>query len=290
MEARGLVKEYPVQSGAFGRVAGTVRAVDGVDLDVYAARRWASWGSPAAGRPRSVACCSGCSTPTPGRSCSTDVIFSPPGARRSGRSAGRCRSCSRTRTRRSIRGRRSATASPRGSGPTACPASTGSAGSTRCSSWSGSSPITPGATRISSPAASARGSGSPGPWPWRPASSSPTSRCRALDVSIQSQILNLLRDLQRQLDFTLVFVAHDLAVVEHLCDRIAVMYLGRIVEIGTRERCSPTRSIRTPRRCCRRSRSPIPTVPASGSASRASCRARSTRRPAAGSTPAARSR
>jgi oligopeptide transport system ATP-binding protein len=58
----------------------------------------------------------------------------------------------------------------------------------------------------------------------------------ALDVSIQSQILNLLRDLQARLDFTLLFVAHDLAVVEHLCDRVAVMYLGQIVEIGTRDR------------------------------------------------------
>jgi oligopeptide/dipeptide ABC transporter ATP-binding protein len=57
----------------------------------------------------------------------------------------------------------------------------------------------------------------------------------ALDVSIQSQILNLLRDLQSRLDFTLMFVAHDLAVVEHLCDRVAVMYLGRIAEIGSRE-------------------------------------------------------
>jgi oligopeptide/dipeptide ABC transporter ATP-binding protein len=58
----------------------------------------------------------------------------------------------------------------------------------------------------------------------------------ALDVSIQSQILNLLRDLQARLDFTLLFVAHDLAVVEHLCDRVAVMYLGGIAEIGTRDR------------------------------------------------------
>jgi oligopeptide transport system ATP-binding protein len=57
----------------------------------------------------------------------------------------------------------------------------------------------------------------------------------ALDVSIQSQILNLLRDLQSRLDFTLVFVAHDLSVVEHLCDRVAVMYLGRIAEVGTRD-------------------------------------------------------
>jgi oligopeptide/dipeptide ABC transporter ATP-binding protein len=57
----------------------------------------------------------------------------------------------------------------------------------------------------------------------------------ALDVSIQSQILNLLRDLQARLDFTLLFVAHDLAVVEHLCDRVAVMYLGQIAEIGSRD-------------------------------------------------------
>jgi oligopeptide/dipeptide ABC transporter ATP-binding protein len=55
----------------------------------------------------------------------------------------------------------------------------------------------------------------------------------ALDVSIQSQILNLLRALQRRLDFTLLLIAHDLAVVEHLCDRVAVMYLGRIVAIGS---------------------------------------------------------
>ena len=47
--------------------------------------------------------------------------------------------------------------------------------------------------------------------------------------------MNLLRDLQRRLDFTMLFVAHDLSVVEHLCDRVAVMYLGRIVELGTRD-------------------------------------------------------
>ncbi len=57
----------------------------------------------------------------------------------------------------------------------------------------------------------------------------------ALDVSIKAHIINLLQDLQEKLKFTIIFISHDLGIIKHLCDRVLVLYLGKIVEIGPKQ-------------------------------------------------------
>jgi oligopeptide/dipeptide ABC transporter ATP-binding protein len=89
------------------------------------------------------------------------------------------------------------------------------------------------ATRTSSPAASASASASRARSRSRPSFLVCDEPISALDVSIQAQIVNLLQDLQAAERLTYLFISHDLKIVQHLCDRVAVMYLGRVVELAS---------------------------------------------------------
>jgi ABC-type oligopeptide transport system ATPase subunit len=110
----------------------------------------------------------------------------------------------------------------------------------------------------------------------------------ALDVSVQSQVLNLLVDLQRELGLAYLFIAHNLAAVAYLADRIAVMYLGRIVELGPSEAVTSRPLHPTPWLCCPRSPTPSVAIAATACSFRARYQAHSPHPAAADSGPAAR--
>ena len=138
-------------------------------------------------------------------------------------------------------------------------------------------------------AASASASASPAPWCCKPKLLVCDEIVSALDVSVQAQILNLLEDLKQEYDLTVLFIAHDLAVVKNVSDRVAVMYLGRLCEIAPSDLLYEAPAHHYTAALLASAVEPDPeaprtSVPLIGRAARA----RSTRRRAAASAPAAR--
>ena len=230
-----LVKHFPIKAGIlFDRQIGAVRAVDDVSFTVKRGETLGLVGESGCGKSTLARSILQLIEPTSG-----SVRFEGQeitGLRRKDSRALRAQHADRLPG--PVRLAEPAQADRAGSSATRC-GCTGSSPATRsttsfasCSSGSASTPSTTTASRTSSRAGSASGSGSPGRSRCDPKLIIADEPVSALDVSIQAQIINLLEDLQEEFDLTYVFVAHDLGVVRHVADRIAVMYLGKIVEIG----------------------------------------------------------
>ena len=200
-----------------------------------AARRSASSASRAAGSRRSAGCWSGCTTPTSGHR--------PVRRRRTSRGSRGAQLRPFRREMQMIFQDPYASLNPRKRvepdrrrpvphPPHGAARRTSASACRSCSRSSACRPTTSTATRTSSPAASASASASPARSRSTPQLIVADEPVSALDVSIQAQVMNLLDDLQDEFDLTYVFIAHDLGVVRHVSDRIAVMYLGVVVEIA----------------------------------------------------------
>jgi oligopeptide/dipeptide ABC transporter, ATP-binding protein, C-terminal domain len=234
ISARDLVKHYRV-GGGLGRQAQVVRAVDGVTLDIYERETFALVGE------------SGCGKTTLGRimlrlqeATSGAVLYRGLDLNSQDEAAMRlcarsCRSSFRTPMPRSIPGCASRRSWPNPCGPTATarPPRSGSAVPS-CWRWSACAGSICGSTasvlgrqrqRIGIARALAN----------KPEFVVCDESVSSLDVSIQAQVLNLLSDLQEELKLTYFFITHDLSVVRQFADRVGVMFLGRLVELGRTE-------------------------------------------------------
>ena len=234
LETDDLKVWFPIKRGLLRRTVDYVKAVDGLSLKLRAGETLGVVGKSGSGKT------------TLGlallRLISSQGPIAYVGKRidgftraRCGRCARRCRSSSRIPTARCRRACRSARSSRKGltiQKPGIELRRAARARRRRADARSGSTPTRRTAIRTSSPAASASASPSPAPWCWSRSSCMLDEPTSALDMSVQAQIVDLLRDLQKKHDLAYLFISHDLKVVRALCNHVIVMRNGKVVEEG----------------------------------------------------------
>ena len=233
-----LVKHFPITQGVlFQRQIGAVKAVDGVSFELRRGETLGVVGESGCGKSTLARLLMRLETPTSGRATleGKDLFKASGGElRRLRRNMQMVMQDPYT----SLNPRMTVgdiIGEPFEIHPDAAPKGSRPSGSRSCSTWSGSTRSTSTGTRTSSPAVSVSASASPAPSRCKPEVIVCDEPVSALDVSIQAQVINLLKQLQDELGLSYIFIAHDLSVVRHIADRVAVMYLGRIVEIGTED-------------------------------------------------------
>ena len=232
IEARGVHKHFPMRTSGFGAAA-MVRAVDGVDLGIRKGETLGLVGESGCGKSTLGRLFLRLIEPTDGAILHKGTDLTSCAAARCGRDGAICRSSSRIRSARSIRARRWARSSPRPM------PSTASARRAERARW-----VAETLDLVALPRDAARRYphefsggqrqriGIARALALKPEFVVCDEAVSALDVSVQSQIINLMQDLQQELGLTYLFISHNLAVVRHISTRIAVMYLGRIVELA----------------------------------------------------------